>query len=355
MELRSIKQLKKKDLAGKRVFVRVDWNVPIKNGKIMDTYRIDQSFPTLLYLASGGATLVLATHLGDEKASIDPIVEYVSENLPYGNLIFLPNLRSNPGEEKNDKTFAKQLAKEADIYVNEAFAVCHRKHASVVSLPKLLPAYAGLLVEKEVRELSKAFKPKHPFVFVLGGVKFSTKLPLIKRFAKLADTVFVGGALANSLFLKEGYEVGKSVVDREAKGLAEILKYKNVVLPIDVVTSGGKGNLIKMPEATGKQEKIVDIGPQSVAYVADKVSKAKLVVWNGPQGNFEAGYGQATADIAKAIAKSKAYSIIGGGDTVTAIEGLHINDQIYFISTGGGAMLEFLAQGTLPGLEVLEK
>ncbi len=354
MKLRSIKDLKKKDLDGKRVFVRVDWNVPMAKGKILETHRIDASFPTLEYLIKGGATLVLATHLGDPKATLEPIVDYVSEKLPDGNLIFLANLRESEGEEKNDKTFAKGLAAEADIYVNDAFAVSHRKHASVVSLPKFLPAYAGLLLEKEVAELSKAFKPQYPFVFVLGGVKFGTKLPLLKKFASLADTIFVGGALANALLLKEGYEVGKSVVDREVRGLASILKHQNIILPVDVVVDGPKGKLVKKPELVGKQEKILDIGPESVRLLKEKISQAKFVLWNGPLGNTDIGFTDGTIRIAKAIAETKAYSIIGGGDTVAAIANLHIENKIDFISTGGGAMLDFLANGTLPGLNSLE-
>lgn len=355
MKLRSIKELKKKDLEGKRVFVRADWNVPMNKGKILETHRIDASLPTLEYLIKNGATLVLATHLGDPKASIELIVEYVSGKLPEGNLIFLANLRESEGEEKNDKTFAKGLALEADIYVNDAFAVSHRQHASVVSLPKLLPSYAGLLLEKEVTELSKAFKPQHPFVFVLGGVKFGTKLPLLKKFASIADTVFVGGALANALLLKEGYEIGKSVVDREVKGLASILKHKNIILPTDVVVDGPKGKLVKKPEDVGKQEKILDIGPESMRFLKERIDKAKFVLWNGPLGNTEVGFTDGTNGVAKAIAGTRAYSLIGGGDTVAAISDLKVENKIDFISTGGGAMLDFLANGTLPGLEVLQK
>lgn len=355
MKLRSIKELKKKDLEGKRVFVRVDWNVPIVKGKILETHRIDASFPTLEYLIKNNATLVLATHLGDPKASIEPIVDYVSAKLPEGNLIFLPNLRLNEGEENNDKDFAKGLAAEADIYVNDAFAVSHRKHASIVTLPKLLPAYAGFLLEKEVTELSKAFKPQYPFVFVLGGVKFGTKLPLLKKFASLADTIFVGGALANALLLKEGYEIGKSVVDREVRGLAAILKHKNIILPVDVVVDGPKGKLVKKPEDVGKQEKILDIGPESAGLLAREIPKAKFVLWNGPLGNVDIGFKEGTESVAQAIGKTKAYSIIGGGDTVAAISDLNIENKIDFVSTGGGAMLDFLANATLPGLEVLKK
>jgi phosphoglycerate kinase len=362
MKLRSLKELKKKDLSGKKVLVRVDFNVPIKTtlntkgvgqAKITETFRIDVALPTLEYLVKNGATVYIATHFTDPKTPLEPIVNYVSKKLPKGDLIFLPNLRADKGEEKNDLAFAKKLATDMDLYVNEAFSVCHRAHASIVGVPKLLPAYAGLWLEKEVAELSKAFKPKHPFVFLIGGVKFDTKIPLLEKFLDLADTVFVGGALANTLFFKEGYEIGKSVADKHAKGLAEILKHQNILLPIDVVTTGPKGTAIKKPEAVSKSDLIVDIGPKTVKDLATKIAQAKFVLWNGPQGNLEKGFYDGSVGLSKAIAKASAYSIVGGGDTLVVLSKTKNSKQFSFVSTGGGAMLDFLSAGTLPGLEAL--
>jgi len=364
MKLRSLKELKKKDLSGKKVLVRVDFNVPVKEGKIQETFRIDATLPTLEYLIKNEAIVYLATHFTDPKTPLEPIVQYVSRKLPKGDLIFLPNLRADKGEEKNDKAFAKKLSEDMDLFVNEAFSVCHRPHASVVGVPKLLPSYAGSLLEKEVSELSKAFTPKHPFIFLIGGVKFETKIPLLKKFLNLADTVFVGGALANTLFFKEGYEIGKSIADKHAKGLKEILKHKNVLLPSDVITFGQTGAQAKKPEEVMKSDLIVDIGPATVKDLETRINKAKFVLWNGPLGYLEKGFAVGSTDLAKAILKSKAHSIVGGGDTLVVLSKLHPTSlklrrgkeqKFGFVSTGGGAMLDFLSAGTLPGLKALEK
>jgi phosphoglycerate kinase len=245
------------------------------------------------------------------------------------------------------------LAGLADLYVNEAFSVSHRKDASIVLLPKLLPAYAGLQLEKEVKNLSHAFKkPKHPFLFILGGAKFSTKMPLIEKYLKLADHVFIGGALANDFLKAKGYEVGKSLVD-DTKGIEKILKNKKLILPVDVIVSDGKKLSNKNADMVGKEETILDVGSQSVKMLEPYIKKAKLVLWNGPLGKYEAGGGGATKKILKMVASSKTESIIGGGDTVALISEMKMENKFTFISTGGGATLDFLASGTLPGIKAL--
>jgi phosphoglycerate kinase len=238
--------------------------------------------------------------------------------------------------------------------VNEAFSVSHRKDASIVLLSKLLPAYAGIQLEEEVKNLSKAIKnPKHPFLFILGGAKFSTKMPLIKKYLKLADYVFIGGALLNDFLKAEGYEVGKSLVDDENFGIEKILKNKKLILPIDVVVRDGKIlKNVKISEVK-KDEVILDVGSESIKMLEPLIKKSKLILWNGPLGKYEAGGGGATKKVLKLVASSKAESIIGGGDTVALISEMKMENKFSFVSTGGGATLDFLANGTLPGIKAL--
>lgn len=319
-----------KDLNGKRVLVRVDWNVPIEDGKVLGDFRIKKSMPTLEYLRDAGAKVILATHLtSGHITSLQPFV-------PEG-MALLSNLRDNPGEEANSKKFAKELAGKADIYVNEAFSVSHREHASIVGVPKLLPSFAGFQFALEIKELSKAFKPKHPFLFILGGAKFETKLPLLKKFTKIADEIFVGGALANTFFKAQGKDIGQSLVSEDF-GAKSLLKSKKIILPEDTVVDGGK---------------ILDVGPRTIEDLKSKIMKAELVLWNGPLGDYELGYKVATLKVAELIAMYARESIIGGGDTLAAVRELDIHDKFTFVSTGGGAMLDFLATGTLPGIEAL--
>lgn len=344
--MRSIKQIK--NLKGKTVLMRVDFNVPIENGKVMDDFRIKKSLPTINFLLKKGAKIILITHLGEDgKANLDPVIKHffaiskISEN----KIEFFENVRKFPGETKNDLNFAKKLATMGDLYVNDAFSVSHREHASIVSLPKYLPSYAGLQLEGEVKNLSHAFlKPKHPFLFILGGAKFSTKMPLIKKYLKLADNVFVGGALANDFLKAKGYDVGKSLVSDNNFGIKELLKNKparhggKLVLPTDFIKRDGV---------------ILDIGSESVANLASLIKKSKLILWNGPLGKYEDGGAEATKKILKLVANSKTESIVGGGDTVALISQMKIENKFSFVSTGGGATLEFLANGTLPGIKAL--
>ena len=330
--MRNIRELH--DIAGKRALVRVDWNVPIENGQVVDDFRIRKSLPTIELLQKAGAEVTLCTHLEPEDSSVEPLVKFVPTGVK-----LLPNLRSDSREKGNDDSFAKELASGADIYVNEAFSASHREHASIVLVPKLIPSFAGLQFAEEVENLSKAFKPKHPFFFVLGGAKFETKLPLLKKFIEVADKVFIGGALANDFFKSRGMDVGSSLVSSKDLGQRDLLSTGKIMIPRDTTLSG---------------DRIVDAGPETMEDLIDKVSEAKMILWNGPLGEYEKGHKRYTLELARMIAESKAESIVGGADTLAAIKELGLFDKFSFVSTGGGAMLDFLANGTLPGIEALK-
>jgi phosphoglycerate kinase len=340
--MRSIKQIK--NLKGKTVLLRVDFNVPIKGGKVEDDFRIIKALPTINFLIKKGAKIILITHLGkDGTASLQPVIKrfFAISKIAPGKVTFFENIRKFPGEMKNDPALAKKLSALGDIYVNDAFSVSHREHTSVVALPKYLPSYAGFQLEEEVENLSHAFKKtKHPFLFILGGAKFSTKMPLLKKYLKLADYVFVGGALANDFLKAKGYDVGKSLVGEDSYGIRELLKNKKLILPVDFVKKDGA---------------IIDIGKNSIKDLESYIKKAKFILWNGPLGRYEDGGAEATKKILKLVAGSKAETIIGGGDTVALISKMNPpaggEKKFSFVSTGGGATLDFLANGTLPGIK----
>lgn len=336
---------KVKGLQGKRVLVRVDWSVPTSGGKVISDYQIKKSLPTIEYLQKAGAKIVLISHAEKDKDSLEPIYKHVKGLVPQltfikpSGMVLLENLRQNKGEKENSKKFAKELASLGDIFVNEAFSVSHREHASIVGVPEFLPSYAGLQLVLEAETLSKAFYPKRPFLFILGGAKFSTKLPLLKKFIHIADDIFVGGALANNFFKELGRDIGNSLVSNGDFELRTLLNTGKIILPDDTIIDDGK---------------IMDVGPITMENLKSKVQGSKLVLWNGPLGMYERGYKVATLQLAKIIADSGKESIIGGGDTLAAVKGLDLFDKFSFVSTGGGAMLDFLATGTLPGIKVLK-
>lgn len=308
--MKTIKDIK--NLKDQRVLVRVDWNVRVENGQALGEFRIKKSLPTLDFLKSRGAKLIIATHLEPTTQSIEPFKKY----LPDGAEL-LENLRLNPGEEANNKEFAKFLAAKADIYVNEAFSVSHRQHASIVGVPKFLPSYAGLQFEKEVKELSKSFNPPKPFFLILGGIKLETKLPLIEKLLPLTDFVFIGGGMAKAISL--------------------------------VSLAGNPKIFFCVGDRTA-----IDANSETLALIKEKVDISKFILWNGPLGNYENGYTEGTLALAKILAESGKEVIVGGGDTLAAIEKLKVMDKFSFVSTGGGATLDFLANGTLPGIKALQ-
>jgi len=354
--MHSIKELK--NLKDKRVILRVDFNVPIKDGVIEDDFRIKKALPTINYLLKKGAKIILITHLGkDGSASLDPVIKrfFKVSKISPEQVDFFENVRKFEGEEKNDPKFAKTLANMGDIYVNDAFSVSHREHSSVVGIPKYLPSYMGFQLEQEIKHLESTLKnPKHPFLFILGGAKFSTKMPLIQKYLKTTDFIFIGGALLNDFLETMGLEVGKSLVDDSVSVSKTILNNEKIILPVDVVVKSGNKLINKKIDKVKKDETILDIGADSVKMIALYIKKSKLILWNGPLGKYEdIGIG-ATGKILKLVAKSKATSIIGGGDTVDIINKLKIEDKFTFVSTGGGATLDFLAKGTLPGIKALK-
>lgn len=354
--MRNIRQIK--NLKGKKILVRVDFNVPIKNGKVLDDFRIKKALSTIEFLLGKGAKIILITHLGKNGSeSLEPVIKrfFKISKFLKNKISFFENIRKFDGEMKNDFNFAKKLSKLGDIYVNDAFSVSHRAHASIVLLPKLLPSYAGFQLEEEVKNLSLAFKkPKHPFLFILGGAKFSTKMPLIKKYLKLADHIFIGGALANNFFKAKGYEIGASLVDNENYGIKEILKNKKLILPSDVVIKSRNKLINKKINEIKKDEVILDIGEETVRNLMPIIKNSKLILWNGPLGKYEVLNGGATKKVLKLVADSKAESILGGGDTLELIGELNLEKKFTFVSTGGGATLDFLANGTLPGIKALK-
>ncbi|MCX6752670.1 MAG: phosphoglycerate kinase [Candidatus Nomurabacteria bacterium] len=354
--MRSIREIK--NIKGKTALLRVDFNVPIKNGEVEDDFRIRAALPTIKFLIKKGAKVVLITHLGkDGTESLYPVIKRFFEisKIALEKVTFFDNVRKFLGEMENDQAFAKKLSAMGDIYVNDAFSVSHREHASVVSLPKYLPSYAGFQLEEEVKNLSHAFKnPKHPFLFILGGAKFSTKMPLIKKYLELADQVFIGGALANDFLKAKGYEVGQSLVDDTNYGISRILENEKLILPVDVIVKSQDKLINKKANEVGKDEIILDIGKETVENLAPLIKKAKLILWNGPLGKCEDGGEKSTEEILKLVSVSKAESIIGGGDTVALVSDMKMEKEFSFVSTGGGATLEFLANGTLLGIKALE-
>lgn len=362
------------NIYGMRFLVRTGFNVPMMDGGVQSTFRINRAIPTILYLVERGGRVILLTHMGrDPQNSTKPLLEilnkfvpttYVNEvvgeraqgaalNMKEGTVLLLENLRSHEGEIGNDRKFAETLATYGSFYVNEAFSVSHREHASIVTLPKLLPNFAGISLLEEQRELRKAIHPKHPSLFILGGAKFETKEPLVEKSVETHTNVFIGGALANDFMKAKGCQVGTSLLSGVDLSNSPLLQKDNLILPHDVVaTEAGKVQQVSCQEVK-PSEKIVDVGMGSIGSLAPYIKKAKTVIWNGPLGSYDKGFGESTKKCAELIAKSKAFSVVGGGDTVAAIESLDLADSFGFLSAGGGAMLKFLEHGTLPGIEAL--
>lgn len=364
------------------ILVRAALNVPVADGKVANTFRLRRALTTIEFLRKKHARVILIGHLGEKGTeTFAPVYEALKvfipsmqfcpvttgpearaavRALPAGGVLLLENLRRDRGEVTNDPKFAAALAELGDVFVEDAFDVCHRVHASVVGVPQLLTSYAGLLVEEEVRELTKALQPASPSIAIIGGAKFSTKEPVLTKLLQTYDRVFVGGALANDFIQASGKSVGRSLVSSDADQLTirTLLSNPRLMLPLDEITAvpgadRSSGQVVKS-DAIPADEAILDDGPETVAMLRQAISKAASVLWNGPLGNYENGFVDATEAVAKEMARSNAHSVLGGGDTVAAVEKLGLANRFSFISTGGGAMLDFIAKGTLPGLEALD-
>ena len=381
-----IKLLKKIDVKDKRVLVRVDFDVPMdEKGGIIDNSRILGCLPTLEYLIKQKAKIILISHTGrpngkkDKKLSLKPIAEELEKllnkkilfsteifgakvkekirKIKFGDILLLENIRFWKEEEENDQEFTKKIAGLGDVYINESFAVSHRKHASIVGVPQFLPSAAGFLLEKEIAELDKILKkPEKPLVAIIGGAKIETKIKIINKFLKIADKVLIGGALANTIFASQDIAMGESKIDKESFEEVKKINLKNpkLFLPIDLGIWDGTNAVYRDVGPLQWFEKALDIGPKTIHLFNDIILKSKTVVWNGPLGlTGQKPFDTASKELVEAIDKSEAYAIVGGGDTNAFINEIGRKEVFDWMSTGGGAMLDYLSEGTLPGIEAL--
>lgn len=360
------------NLAGTRALVRLDLNAPIKEGRVRDDFRIRKSLDTINFLRQSGAYILALSHHSDEHQSLEPIVEllkahvpaafvgdifsldpaYVFDSIEPGTVLVAENIRFHSEEEANDELFAEKLARYGDFFVNDAFSASHRAHASIVGIPAFLPSSFGFLFEQEVLHLSEAFEPPHPFLLILGGIKFDTKLPLVVKFLEIADTIFIGGALGNPILKLRGYEIGVSISDTTVD-LSALAAGQNVLVPADVVVKNGDNRSTKSIKDVQSNDAILDAGPMTVADLKKRADSSAFILWNGPLGDYEHGFEHGTIDLINALTSSKAKTVVGGGDTLALISHMHAEDKFSFVSSGGGAMLDFLANGTLPGIEAV--
>ncbi|WP_019415925.1 phosphoglycerate kinase [Paenisporosarcina sp. TG20] len=387
------KTMNQLDLTGKRVFCRVDFNVPMKDGKITDDTRIRASLPTIQQLIDNGAKVILASHMGRPNGevneelrltevgkhlsellhkpvqkmdeSIGELVEQAISLMEEGDIVLLENVRFHPGEEKNDSELAEQFAKLADVYVNDAFGTAHRAHASTEGIAKHIPAVSGLLMEKELDVLGKAlFEPKRPFTAIIGGAKVKDKIGVIDHLLDKVDNLIIGGGLSYTFLKSQGYEIGKSLLEEDkidlAKSFIDKAKNKgvNLMLPIDAVIASdfskdAETKVVDVHEIPADWMGL-DIGPKTTAQYADIIANSQLIIWNGPMGVFEMPpFANGTRGIANAMAMTQAYTVIGGGDSAAAVEKFGVADKMDHISTGGGASLEFMEGKDLPGVVAL--
>lgn len=382
------------DVTGKRVFVRVDFNVPMQDGKITDDTRIRGALPTIQYLVEQGAKVILASHLGRPKGqvvdefrltaagerlsellgkkvikvdeAIGEAVQAEIEKMENGDVLLLENVRFYPGETKNDPEFAKALSELADIYVNDAFGTAHRAHASTEGVARHLPGVAGFLMEKELDVLGGALEnPKRPFTAIIGGAKVSDKIGVIDNLLDKVDNLIIGGGLAYTFVKAKGHEIGKSLLDEEkidmAKEFMEKAKEKgvNFYMPVDVVVAkefaeDAESKVVPIEEIPADWEGL-DIGPETRELYAKVIKESKLVIWNGPMGVFEFDkFAEGTKAVAEALAETEGFTIIGGGDSAAAVTKFNLADKMDHVSTGGGASLEFMEGKVLPGVAALQ-
>lgn len=382
------------DVQNKTVLLRVDFNVPIDKatGQVSDTSRIEGAKPTIDYLRERNCKIILAAHFGRPKGqvpkeriqdklrfesiiptitqvlgvpvqyvkeTVGPVVQAAITELPAGGVLMLENVRFHAEEEQNDPGFAKQLADLADVYVNDAFGAAHRAHASTEGVAHILPHAAGLLMQKEVEALTKVLNnPEQPVVAIIGGAKISSKMALIKNLLPKVEYLLLGGALANTVLMAQNHTIGKSLVEQELAGTVKDLLSNKLRVPVDVVVAKEiRDDAEKRVVGVGAVEPddyILDIGPDTIKMYAECVKTAKTIIWNGPMGVFELeAFAMGTYRLAKEVAESSAYSVLGGGETVSAVNKVGLENKISFISTGGGAMLEFMEGKILPGVAAL--
>ena len=392
MDKKTVKDIQ---LTGKRVLVRVDYNVPMNDkGEITDFIRIEASLPTLYYLLDQGAAVILMAHLGRPKGKVNPkftlkpVAEALSQlihrpvqfcpdcvgkdaqdaaaQLRNGDILLLENLRFHPEEEKNDPHFAQELAALGDVYVNDGFGVSHRAHASVEAVTHYLPAVAGFLLEKEIAYLGNAVdKPQRPFAAIIGGAKVADKIAVIRSLIKKADVILIGGGMANTFLAAKGYNLGKSLVEKESLGIAKDLlaeaaaQKTKMLLPVDLIMAASFSNEADHEaedlDALNPDYMALDIGPKTAELYAQTLAGMKTIVWNGPMGVFEMpNYAEGTRRVAEAMAASDGITIVGGGDSAAAVKQMGLADKMSHVSTGGGASLEYLEGKVLPGLAALD-
>ena len=388
------KSVSEMDVTGKRVLLRVDFNVPLNDEReVSDDTRIIASLPTLAYLIEKQAKVIIVSHLGrpkgkyDERYRLNPVANRLQEligrpvqkvndcvgeepkavisKMQPGDVLLLENVRFYPGEEKNDEKFARSLAELADIYVNDAFGTAHRAHASTEGVAHFLPAVAGFLMQKEITMLGKTImQPEHPFFIILGGAKISDKIGIINNLLEKVDDLIIGGGMANTFLRAAGYEMGKSLIEADKVDFAGELAAKikdrglKLMLPVDLVVTpaaepGSEKKVVSVKEVP-EDWMALDIGPETIEVFSRSVRMAKTVIWNGPMGVFEmAPFSQGTFSLARALAESGAVTVVGGGDTASAVEKAGVADRMTHISTGGGASLEFMEGKVLPGVAAL--
>lgn len=356
---------------GDVVILRVDYNLP--GNPEITSLRFLQSLPTINFLKDKGCKIIIISHRGKKEDSLLPFIDLlkqkqieasfcenpgvseIKKSIEENEIVLVENIRRNELEEKNDDSFAKDLSSIANFYVNDAFSVSHREHASIVGLPKYLPSFFGFGILNEIENLSIVSEnPEHPFLFISGGAKISTKVPLLKNFLDRADNVYVAGALANSFFEAQGFETGVSLADNPE--LAEpFLGRENLHLPVDVVVIGPNGTRERLLNEVTEDENIVDIGSKSMEQIFEMAREAKTILWNGPLGNYENGFDKTTNDLLAFLADVQGDVYLGGGDTLAILEKENSLGKYRFVSTGGGATLDFLAFGTLVGIEAVTK
>lgn len=388
------KTLNDLDVKGKKVFCRVDFNVPMKDGEVTDDTRIKAAIPTIKHLSDQGAKVILASHLGRPKGQVvqelrlDPVAKRLSDligkevvktdavfgeevneaiaGLNDGDILLIENVRFEPGEEKNDETLAQAFADMADLYVNDAFGAAHRAHASTTGVAEKLPAAAGFLMEKEISVLSKALEnPERPFTAIIGGAKVKDKIGVIDNLLEKVDHLIIGGGLAYTFIKAQGHEIGKSLLEEDKIDLAKQFMDKaeekgvRLLLPTDAIVADqfaedANVKIVPIDEIPSDWEAL-DIGPKTREQYSEIIAQSKLIIWNGPMGVFEMdAFAGGTKAVAEALAKTDGYTIIGGGDSAAAVEKFNLAEKMDHVSTGGGASLEFMEGKVLPGVKALD-